>query len=231
MYLFKAISILGLSIILTSPYQKTIKTLVVSHTRPEILSGQVKQLIEIRSESSSEFKLCPIDTTFFDKDGNPIETRQGTGKYSCVISKYADKYDTSGKKTETTFYDDNLRNVFKYDSVGNIIQLKHYRKFQTMQLLAESTFNYDADNNINEIVSHSFTGLLISKELLTYDDKGFVSEDDCYFRGKQLRFELFHKYISLDRQGNWTKKIDVIKYATGSAPSTDTIERKITYYN
>src|ERR1700760_1257674 len=104
------------AVCLLSVQQNKVKRIViVAYRQPELMYGNIKQVIELRSDKieGDVPQLCPFDTTSFDKNGNPIETRLGVKKGRCLLISYKTMYDGKGKKLETIVNNGN-KTIYKF---------------------------------------------------------------------------------------------------------------------
>ena len=203
---------------LLSFQQNKIKRIVIAAYRePEMMYGNIKQVIELRSDKieGEVPQLCPFDTTTFDRQGDPIETKLGVKNGRCLLISYQNKYDKYGKKLETMIDDGNKR-IYRYDSNGRIIKSEYYTT--SLQLLNYDIYKYDSTGEAME--SDRYRGSQDSKpskEQFEYDLDGFLLSSG----------HLTYKYLSRDTKGNWTKRtVTSHRFET----KIDTITRKITYY-
>ncbi|MBS1531863.1 MAG: hypothetical protein JSU01_16265 [Bacteroidetes bacterium] len=201
---------------------KTKRFFIVAYRDPEIMYGNIKQVIELRPDKieGEEPHLCPYDTTSFDKNGNPIETRLGIKKGRCLLISYKTKYDRQGKKQETMI-DDGHKMIYMFNDKGYIVRSEYYST--SSYLLDYNTYEYNSAGEIIE--SQSYRGQNDSKPTKTkfeFDLDGMLSS----ISGD--RWHRTYQYLSTDAKGNWTKR--TITDHTLGRVNVDTVICKIAYY-
>lgn len=198
----------------------------------EILNGKVKQLTEI---APAPYSGNETTVTGFDLHGNATQT---INKSSLEDDwKYAYKYDKNGKKTQLTAYGSGphpefKQRLYKYDTTVHIIEMS----FPIKQLrddsdteLARRIFRYQY-NMAGDMVQmegygekkHQFT------KRYCYNPQHFLILIATKDVGGQFGGQISYKYLSVDKQGNWLKRIAIPSYY--DAGKADTITRRITYY-
>jgi len=216
----KLIFLLVLPLVLSFQQDKTKHIVIVAYREPEMMYGNVKQVIELRPDKikSDELQLCPFDTTNFDKRGDPIETKLGIKNRHCMLITYSTKYDEHGKRS-ITIVDDGNKKIYRFDSNDHIVKSENHTT--SSQLLDYDIYKYDSAGDIME--SDHCRG---PYGFGPYDSKPTKTKFECDLNGFLLSIGgLTYKYLSTDANGNWTKRI-MIK----DRNELDTIERKITYY-
>jgi hypothetical protein len=217
MLLKKSILITCVLFLLSFQQNKVGRIIIVAYREPELMYGNIKQVIELRSDKIEGDipQLCPFDTTTFDRKGDPIETKLGAKNGRCLLVFYKTIYNESGKKLETIVNDGN-RKIYKYNDGGRITKSEYYST--SLQLLNYDIYRYNTAGEIME--SDHFRGL--------NDSKPTKTKFECDLDGFLLsNGQLTYKYLSTDTKGNWTKRIITShRFET----KVDTITRKITYY-
>ena len=230
MSLNKSILIFCFSGLLSFQQDDPKETIIVAYREPEMMYGKVQLLIERRTHKRVIGYMAHTvaeDTSFFDRDGDPIETRVGNGNDSSLLEiTYETKHDVRGRRLETTIYDNGGRSVCKYDSNGYAIKWENYNNAQnSTQPVSYTIFTHNAVGEITELVTYGYPGNAVVKEEREYSSDGLLLNKN--FDGGQ--FKEHNQYISRDKKGNWTKKVNIV--LRNNLPySRDTIKRKITYY-
>jgi hypothetical protein len=206
---------------LQSQKSKPQKLIIVAYREPEIMYGNIKQVIEKRPYFHTDVKLPLFDTTTFDRKTNPIETRLGDKEGSCGLVLYQLSNDKSGKKIETIIYSKEVRDIFKFDSGSHLTKSRPNKAYYT-------SYTVDDVNGVIEAALLGANKKIGVKEKYKYHE-GVLSELDIWSKLKELRGKNFYKYLSIDKNGNWTKRIVIYKNEN-SGPKADTVVRKITYY-
>jgi hypothetical protein len=198
-----------------------------SYPAPERLNGRVKRLITVMQSLVGIFS--PIDTTYFDKKGNTTIST-GNGRFGKILEKVTSKYNKNGQKLNSTVkiyeyafggIDDSSTSVFKYNDSGYISSLKRYYS-EPQGYIDSVLYKYNKTGDLVEINNGIITDLKYVHHLLT--------EDTMYYPPKGLKTEFSfsrntYKYLSFDKKGNWTKRIEYLgkeKYWM--------VSREITYY-
>lgn len=217
-------------LLVLSPQKNFTTTTTISDNRPEILNGRVKLIIE--NDASLTGTFSPADTSYFDKEGDLKESR-GNGRTGKIIVKYTSKYDHVGQKlsinailNEYAFghVTNSSTMIFKYNKLGHITSSEDY--CQPKHICDINLYTYDQHNNAIEISQSNGLGVQFS-ETLKYNNHLLV-EDVYYFYDREIREnqkKTTYKYLSFDKQGNWTQKV-----TNDGAKKTWLTTRKIIYY-
>jgi len=218
MLLNKSLSILVPILILTA-LKNGSRT--ITFNRFDVLNGNVKQLIQTDS-TISNFHLS--DTTDFDQDGNATETREGDGHVVIILTKYVNKYDSSGRKLETIAIPSGgtSKTVYTYNVNGQVVSSE--------DSLSNDKISYKYDMNSQPIELVVSTGQRVQfSELNKYKDN-LLTVTDLYQHGTRLKDRYYYKYFSLDKQGNWTKRKETWKNENGKVERVSIQLRKFLYY-
>lgn len=158
----------------------------------------------------------------YDKKGNEIEYFLYKSDGS-LNTKWTKVYNNKGQKVEENRFDSdgNQKNVFYYDSKGNIELLKAY---QNDNLFNYSQYTYDDKGNVIKIESFDANSNLTNtySNSIKYDLKGNLIEEVSDSSDNDKVFK--DTYSLFNKLGKWTKKISFIN------DEIDTIEIKIFEY-
>jgi hypothetical protein len=112
-------------------------------------------------------------------------------------------FDENGNIVSENWLDSDTRNIYKYDSIGKLIEQDKHNELKTPSLSSKKKFTYDQNNNLIEKNTYLPDGFLFEKIIYDYDEKGNNIESKCYnydFEGKELlQFMFKHSY---DKKGN-----------------------------
>ncbi|WP_426670748.1 hypothetical protein ACPPVU_05840 [Mucilaginibacter sp. McL0603] len=113
------------------------RIVIVAYREPELMYGNIKQVIELRPDRKVEGdkpQLVPDDTTLFSKAGDPIRTNFGEKGYAASYVTYYTKYDSSQIRVETAVYVD-LKSVYYFDSNGRVTKREEPGPTQPISLV------------------------------------------------------------------------------------------------
>jgi len=219
-----AIIIIGISFLSSLQRERAFKTIKLGHNYPETLNGKVKQLIEINF-INAEPAPCPYDTSNFDRNGNPIEEHSGTGYkgHTCSVTKYSEKYNKGGLKIATIASVGQDIVTYKYGDNGKIVE--------SISGNDQHFYLYNSRNNlIGSILSSAFKPKrMIPEKKYKYSDREYLIEEDIYRGNAKPIIKINYTYLIFDKKGNWLKRISVYN-DIHHRKSTDTVQRKISYY-
>jgi len=204
---------------------KSKKIWIQTETGYELLNGNIKQVVTKRYGSKN---IDDVDTTIFDRNGNPIKTVKIYSDSSPVIIRisYKSEYDNHGKKLKTIGYEDKNILVYNCNDNGYIEKLRRFGT-DTSRANLESTEEYHY-NDLGELVElYHFVGdFLRSHVHYKYYRENWMS--GSYHDGS---VKMLYHYITTDKEGNWTKRTNAVWIEGNRSPSHVYItERKITYY-
>lgn len=198
----------------------------------EILNGKVKQLTET---SATSYAGVETTVTDFDLHGNAT---QKINKNDAEDSwKYVYQYDRSGKKTGMIAHGGGMHPEFhqlryQYGKAGRVAVMAFYTKAlkdDSDSELKEKKFYYKYDDAGNMVQTDGYyeKDRQFAKRY-KYNLQHFLTAMDVFIGDQRYESRSFYKYPSIDKQGNWLKRIETrIGYEPGRE---DTVTRKITYY-
>ncbi len=194
---------------------------IVAYREPETMFGEIKQVIETRLNVHTEPALCRVDTTYFDKNTNPVETRLGDSGHNCVIIHYILNDDVKGKKVEKIIYSNTRTDTFKTDKSELLKNFSSLKRDYTSYTINNS--------HVATVIFYRSKDDSALKEQFKYLPSGLLSEVDFYSNKDVLKGTCSYAYLSIDQHGNWTKRVSHYRENFGVTVA-DTIIRKITYY-
>ncbi|MBP6127273.1 hypothetical protein [Flavobacterium sp.] len=151
-----------------------------------------------------------IEKTIFkyDKNGNEIEYILYKSDGS-LNTKWTFIYNDKGQKTEHFRFDSDgiQKNVFYYDSKGNIELEKRY---QDEILFNYSKNSYDDKGYVIKIETYNVDDSLISTESMKYDLNGNIIENITDSSINDKIFKYSYTYSQFNKFGKWTKKISYL---------------------
>lgn len=209
-----------------------LNTTIVHTGAPENLHGKVKRLIQIRKQEliKDAPPEIPFDTTDFKTNGSPLITKWGYGPKQSGLNtyNYDNKFNQTGRRIEMTV--SNLRRtlitVYKFDDNELVKQSEvYYNSLNEDALQYRTTFIYNNKRNVIESSSLNMANQAVSVNKYNYNSKGLL-ETIVYGRGRTVTYV----YKSIDAYGNWIKRIETLKDATGKVINVDTASRVISYY-
>lgn len=119
-------------------------------------------------------------------------------------------FDENGNIVSENWIDSGIRDIYKYDSIGKLIEQDNHNELKTPSLSSKKKFIYDENNNLIEKNTYLPDGFLFEKIIYDYDKSDNNIESKCYkydFEGKEvIQFMFKDKY---DKKGN---KIESIHY-------------------
>jgi hypothetical protein len=220
MFIKSVFSLIPFWLLFSSQMNNSPKLVIVAYREPETMFGEIKQVIETRLNVHAEPALCRVDTTFFDKNTNPVEARLGDNGHNCITIYYVVNYDKTGKKAEKIIYSSIRTDTFETDKFG------HLTKSHDAQGFISYTIN---NTHIEASVLYRRPDSVLLKQQYKYSSNGLLSEFDFYTNKDVLKGTCSYTYLSIDHYGNWTKRVLHYKENFGGTVA-DTIIRKITYY-
>ncbi|MFI5161773.1 MAG: hypothetical protein ACHQHN_10885 [Sphingobacteriales bacterium] len=213
---FTGAGLLFVSFCILSFQQSKIKRMViVAYREPELMYGNIKQVIELRDRVplGDKTQLVPDDTTLFDKKGDPIRTSFGVkGDNSPSYTTYYTKYDSGQWSKETNVYV-GRKLTYYFDHDGRVVKCEEPGPTQPLSYIL---YHYNSAGELSGSETYDYHNNLRFRERFEYDLDGLLISADG---------RLIYKYLSRDAIGNWTKRI-----ATWDKNHIDTVERKIIYY-
>jgi len=189
------------------------------------LNGNVKQVNETNS-----FSFGRSDTTLFNEDGIPIETRIGAEKGPSAIIKY-DIIDDTPLKIAVIRNERWAKTVYLWDSLGHIVRSMDYPghlysgDHSMDKPFSGRNYKYDLKGNLIEIDIKSVEPERLDTIRKNYDTNSNLIE---MIDRERPSVNSTYKYFSFDQENNWTKRLIIRKYINRII--VDTIKRKITYY-
>jgi len=117
--------------------------------------------------------------------------------------KLLSDFDENGNIVSENWLDSGIRNIYKYDSIGKLIEQDNYNELKTPSFSSKKKFIYDVNNNLIEKNTYLSDGVLFEKIIYDYDENNNNIQSKCYkydFDGKEvLKFMFKSKY---DKNGN-----------------------------
>ena len=154
----------------------------------------------------------------YDKNGNEIENFLYKSDGS-LNTKWTLKYNDNGQKIEECRFDSDgiQKNVFYYDSKGNIELLKGYNN-DNLFSYSQNTYTYDYKGNVIKIETYNADNSLTYTVSNKYDLKGNLIEKESNSSDDNKVFK--DTYSQFNKLCKWTKNI----YYTNDEINTITIK-------
>jgi hypothetical protein len=123
-------------------------------------------------------------------------------------------FDKNGNLVSENWLDIGIRNIYIYDSIGNLIEDNLYDEKKSISgFTSKKKLIYDEKSNLIEKNTYLPSGFLIEKIVYDYDVNKNNIESKCYkydFEGKELlQFTDKYKY---DKKGNQIERIHYDKF-------------------
>jgi hypothetical protein len=220
-------------------YSQKIKTPL----SPENLSGKVKQVTEIILENVKHHidgnktidSINKVITKYDIKENIVEKLEYSKGKNGLSGSKKFDfitKYKINGKRQEVDMSSSLDREVFKYDTLGNITQSFVYSKNDTTPYV-KKLYKYNSKGDQVEYIYDVSNTELNYKEVYKYvykfDKNGNIIEEKAFKPNGKLDFRVCFVHKEFDAARNWIKRISYSE-KSGKKVEGYIYERKITYY-
>lgn len=174
------------------------------------INGKVKSIetkkyyISQKSGEIKKGKLKEYSLSTFNKQGNVLdEIYKDADRQSELKNRYDSKGNLKeelveinlkiGKDLTKDIYTITLKQTYKYDSKGNIIECLHYNKTENFR--KKIIFEYDPMGNIIGKYSYNSKGDFIQKEIYTYNLEGKETEYSNYYK-EHIINKNTHKYDS-----------------------------------
>lgn len=117
-------------------------------------------------------------------------------------------FDKNGNIVSENWLDSGIRLIYKYDSIGKLIEQDNHNEFKVPSLSSKKKFIYDVNNNLIQKNTYLPDGLIFEKIIYDYDENNNNIQSKCYkydFDGKEvLEFMFKSKY---DKKGNEIEKV------------------------
>jgi hypothetical protein len=179
-------------------------------------NGNIIQIVNYKSNG----QIASINTYTYDKNQNKTSYSRFKGNKEELIYNQKLIYDAQGRKIGESGFDgmSNFFNTFLYDNRGRLFEIR----YTTDKILTEKrVFNHDESKSEMNILNP--TGVILSKEITTYDNKKNIIEELKYVQdnasqkanyqynqaGKKIEETKisfgnlsFHKKYSYDSEGN-----------------------------
>lgn len=194
------------------------------------LKGKVKTCIYTRENKEFDGKVTKsVYTDRFDNKGNWLE-RQIYRSDGIAKEKVTFTYDSKTNSHNVNHYNEKgelfIKETFRYDDRGNWLEdFGYYVKDGSFE--HKSTYKYNAKNYL--IISNGYDsqGNLDYQIISKNDDNGNPIEESTYNNDGSLFMKEIIKYISYDKQGNWTERHHL---PTKDNVTKSVVKRQFTYY-
>lgn len=201
--------------------------------------GSYETLVTLINDSNSNL----VERNFYLNDGvlrcKTIYVYNGAGKILEVqsygkdgvitgLSKYS--YDSKGYKLTESGSSGKMSSFSRYNEKGYLIEQSSGSE-ENMYSDSRTTYSYDNQNNLIEIIYFRNTKNEVSKYIYEYDLKGNLITENYYYNNLlQSKFVFSVEYDSL---GNWVKKTKskvVSKFGKVVEEPEEVVTRSITYH-
>jgi len=222
MHINRLLLLLGLLVVL--PFQKTFAQQFPILNQTEELHGKVKTIIETRDFKRHNVK--NQKSLYAIPDDNTRHRNQIVNSGFASEIYFDNKYIKPDKEQDTV----GVYCVDIFNRDADLIGMKCY--FKDKKLYYRNVFKHglnDLDFNITEFCIYNSNDSLVFRQIYSYNNKGFLTKAANYSNDKKIKNMTIFTYISFDRKGNWTKRMEKT-LKKGMIVSVNVVERKITYY-
>lgn len=196
------------------------------------------ELLRQRIKSITETVHHKVGATKTNKHFVTILNNQGAFEY-CVIGDdreadphyslikyFDDKYVTPKKNQDTAgcYYVD--RFDARAEKLGSIINLKNDSPYCRNEFRYGK---YNIGNNITEFCIYNSKDSLVFKQGYLFNNKDLLVGINNYSGANRITDRTIFKYTTYDKNGNWTKRIEIKKSPNGKITALIATDRKIVY--